>query len=293
MHFVEVSPKTLTAVVAIGKRPIHEIQILSWVERLKGASLEIIFIFDNFTEKNLESEIRSKFDSDLIKIDIFHVNFDSPGKSREFGLKLAKSEWIVFWDCDDKPTHINQMVEILRKDCNEINILISNYNTISHLTGKSEKNSAPKTLSKWSKSPGLWRVYFRLERVQNTEFEIIKMGEDQVFLAKCNIEESETKFVDLVTYEYFTGLSGQLTQDRSSIKEVNYALKSIENHFRSTGKTKSAYQKQIEVNLTKSALKIEFISVTGSFSRLKYLAESHLMRKLIKLKIQYYLKIGS
>lgn len=293
MHFDEVSRKTLTAVVAIGKRPIREIQILSWVERLKGASLEIFFIFDNFNEENLESEIRSKFDSDLIKINIFHVNFDSPGKSREFGMKLATSEWIVFWDCDDKPANINRVVEILRKDCIDKNILISNYNTISNLTGKSAKSSIPRSLSKWSQSPGLWRVYFRLERVQNTEFERIKMGEDQVFLAICNIEEGETQFVDLVTYEYFTGLSGQLTQNRSRIIEVNYALKSIENYFRSTGKTKSAYQKQIEINLTKSALKIEFITASGIFSQLKYLVESHLMRKLIKLKIQYYLKIGS
>ena len=80
-------------------------------------------------------------------------------------------------------------------------------------------------------------------------FEDMKMGEDQVFLAKCSLEESETKFVDLVAYEYFVGLDGQLTQNRNHIKEVLRALDSLNKYFVSSNQNKSRYQKQIELNL--------------------------------------------
>ena len=293
MHFEEDSAETLTAVVAIGKRPLNEIKILSWAEKLEGIRLEIIFIFDDFSEISLENEIRAKFESHQIKIKIFHVNFNSPGKSRQHGMRLVKSKWVVFWDCDDKPTNINYVVDILQKDRNEKNFYIFNYKTSSNSTGKSIENSKIRTLSRWSKSPGLWRVFFRFERILSTEFDNLKMGEDQVFLAKCNIQESETRFIELVAYEYFTGLSGQLTQDRNRVKEVSFALTSLENYFQSTGITKSNYQRQIEINLTKTALKIEFPVYSGKISQLKYLFSSRLVRNLLFRKFQYMLRVGS
>ena len=119
------------------------------------------------------------------------------------------------------------------------------------------------------------------------------MGEDQVFLAKCSLEDSETKFVDLVAYEYFVGLDGQLTQNRNHVKEVLRALDSLNKYFVSSNQNKSRYQRQIELNLTKSALKIDYLCTLGSVSRLKYLARSRLVREFLKLKMAYLLRIGS
>lgn len=293
MHFSEGSSETLAAIVTIGKRPINEIQVLFWAESLIGINLEVIFVFDNFNDHHLESAISSKFDSYNIKNSLFHVNFNSPGKSREFGMKQANSEWIVFWDCDDKPVQVNQVVDSCQNALSETNCLVFRYKTVYKSSTRSLESSLDRSLSTWSRNPGIWRVYFRYERISNFTFEDMKMGEDQVFLAKCSLEESETKFVDLVAYEYFVGLDGQLTQNRNHVKEVLRALDSLNKYFVSSNQNKSRYQKQIELNLTKSALKIDYLCTLGSVSRLKYLARSRLVREFLKLKISYLLRIGS
>jgi hypothetical protein len=293
MHFSEGSSETLAAIITIGMRPIDEIQVLSWAESLKGINLEVIFVFDNFNDHNLESAISSKFDSYNIKNSLFHVDLNSPGKSREFGMKQVNSEWIVFWDCDDKPVNVNQIVDSCLNALSETNCLVFRYKTVYKSPIKSLESSLDRSLSTWSRNPGIWRVYFRRERISNLTFEDMKMGEDQVFLAKCSLEERETKFIDLVAYEYFVGLDGQLTQNRNHVKEVLRALDSLNKYFVSSNQNKSRYQKQIELNLTKSALKIDYLCTLGSVGRLKYLVRSRLVREFLKLKIAYFLRIGS
>ena len=276
----------LTAIVAIGPRPINEITISSWAPQLVNLDLEIIFVLDNFINEKLQSEISELYSYSGINHKIIHVDVQSPGKSREAGMSLAKGNWLVFWDCDDYPQNIDLAIDRCKKSADNTNFLIFQFiarNLFHKHPKKRTDNSVNHSLAPWTKNPGMWRVFFRRSRVADLKFENMRMGEDQVFLVKCNIDDSEVSFIDEVAYEYIVGNSGQLTNSKSRKDESRLALLSVERHLNSNHGERYRYQKQIQLNLTKTETKAEFLRREGVLQRIGFVLGSQQIRRLATL----------
>ncbi len=286
MQSGESAPVELTAIVTVGLRPLNEIRISTWASKLRNLDMEIVFVFDNFDDELFKNEIRKLYSSFDINYKIIDVKMHSPGKSREVGLKVANGNWIVFWDCDDDPLNTNVAIERCKESAPNLNFLLFNYRVRDLLKKKSNNESDLYTSESrvyWAKNPGIWRIFFRKSRVANLEFEDMRMGEDQVFLVKCNMNEEEVAFIDEIAYQYFVGNSGQLTNSISSKEEIKRAVLSMEDFLSSKEGKTYRYQEQIRFNLTKSATRIEFFSKKGMYQRLKYIFFSKQVRHLATL----------
>jgi glycosyltransferase involved in cell wall biosynthesis len=286
MQSGESAQKMLTAIVTVGSRPLNEIRISAWATKLRNLDLEIIFVFDNFDNEILKNEISELYSSLDINHKIINVKIQSPGKSREVGLKVANGNWIVFWDCDDDPLNTNIAIERCKESAPNLNFLFFKYRVRDLLKKKSNNESDLRVAEfpvHWAKNPGIWRIFFRKSRIANLEFEDMRMGEDQVFLVKCNMNEEETAFFDEVAYQYFVGNSGQLTNSISSKEEIRQAVLSVEDFLSSKQGKTYRYQRQIRFNLTKTATRIELFRRKGMYQRLKYIVFSKQVRHLATL----------
>jgi hypothetical protein len=280
------APIDLTAVVTVGSRPLNEIRISSWASKLRDLDLEIIFVFDNFDNSILQKEIVDLYSRYGINHKIINVKVQSPGKSREAGMKVAKGNWIVFWDCDDDPHNTNMAIDLCRNSTANVNFLIFKYKARKLSQKGSTKESViyiNESPVNWTKNPGIWRIYFRKSRVVNLAFEDMRMGEDQVFLVKCDMNGSEVSFVNEVAYEYFVGNSGQLTNSNSSKEELKRALLSVEDFLELKQSKVFRYQREIQCNLTKTATKIDFLKIDGLYRRFKFIVNSKQIRHVATL----------
>lgn len=295
MHSGESAQIELSAIVAIGSRPIEEITITSWAPRLVNLELEVIFVFDNFVNEQLQNEISDLYTHFGISHKIIHVNMQSPGKSREAGMRIAKGDWLVFWDCDDHPQNVSLAIDYCKKSSANTNFLIFQYkvrNLFQKYPRMRSGNYIKRNLTPWAKNPGMWRIFFRRRRIANLKFENMNMGEDQVFLVKCNIDDSEVSFINEVVYEYIAGNSGQLTSSNSRKDEARLALLSVENYLSSKQEEFYLYQKQIQLNLTKTVTKSEFLRIEGLLQRIGFVLCSKQIRHLATLYLSEKIRKG-
>lgn len=198
-----------------------------WLPEAHEIGMEIIIVHDyrDFeTQVELES-ICADFPN--CRIFLHSEQFGSPGATRNFGLKQAKSRYVVFWDSDDLPRPKSVFNEVVKND-GKFDVLVGQY-----LTTEQSKNSVGTEqssdfdLNAFSYAPGLWRMVFLRESISNIEFGNMKMGEDQVFLGKCLKRVENIGFTNTVLYEYFVGVEGQLTGSRKSRIELVEAFEEI------------------------------------------------------------------
>jgi hypothetical protein len=72
-------------------------------------------------------------------------------------------------------------------------------------------------------NPGLWRFAFKSQIATATNFRELKMAEDQIFLAEALMRSKKIDFLPEIVYEYWQYPSGQLTKDKSALKDLETA----------------------------------------------------------------------
>jgi hypothetical protein len=72
-------------------------------------------------------------------------------------------------------------------------------------------------------NPGVWRMIFRSEIINDFRFTNLLSGEDQVFLSQINFAERNCKYNQKVFYEYSTRQVSQLTNSFQSLKDLPHA----------------------------------------------------------------------
>ena len=187
-----------------------------WIPIAVNNKIGIIIVHDindSATQSELES-LLSSFDSENITLTSGY--YGSPGAARNQGLSLANSKYISFWDADDLPNPIQVYDSILNSKI-DFDILIGQYVIRNHSV--SDQMIFPLkdvNIKSVAFSPGLWRMVFRREFINELSFKQFQIGEDQIFFAECICLSPKFIFSDSVFYEYFRGVEGQLTRKNSA-----------------------------------------------------------------------------
>jgi hypothetical protein len=81
----------------------------------------------------------------------------------------------------------------------------------------------PTILEQVAVNPGLWRFAFKSDIAMANKFQELKMAEDQIFLSEALMRSKKIDFLSEIVYEYWQYPSGQLTKDKSAMKDLEAA----------------------------------------------------------------------
>lgn len=182
------------------------------------------------------------------------VDNASPGLTRNKGIQIASAEWLAFWDCDDIG-NVEAVLEAIEATSDEYNVLIGNYyihdlktNSLRYFQNKSNR------LERLMISPGIWRFVFRKTLIGKIRFDGYRMGEDQLFLCKLELDSSSIKYVDKVFYTYNTNVADQLTSQPEAISDLVPAIHQLSSLTMDKTR-KFSYIHVVQIKLIMTAIK--------------------------------------
>lgn len=219
----------LTAIIPIGDYERHHDNINAIIHSCEELPIKLVLVFDNQTDTSFES-LRDLLHSTYnLTWDLLRVNAKSPGLARNEGLRELKTKWVTFWDSDDIPSP-NETLRAISECHSATQMIIGNFKVIND---KGEFEPCPQLSPSHnelnyklvSKMPGLWRMIFRSSTVEQIIFPGLRMGEDQVFLIEILSKVSRIEFSALNLYTYVNQSDRSLTKQKSSMRDLPYALK--------------------------------------------------------------------
>lgn len=211
----------MSAIIPIIDFPIHAANISRIIKSAHEMDVELILVLDSQPQLIYE-QVVFILDSLGAKGIVTSVNSSNPGGARNIGLNLAKTEWVVFWDCDDLPDVPNVLNMIMRPESDGSQVVIGNYEKEELRTRKITSASInPKF---WQidvgLNPGIWRFAFKRDFIGSTRFPELKMGEDQVFLQRIFTKSPKVRVYDEIAYRYRLGVPNQLTSNRHNMSDL-------------------------------------------------------------------------
>ena len=225
----------LTVIVPVGPMVGRTDNLFNWLKLIENKPLEVIIIVDDKKDGTRELIIDEVTKLNFENITLLSGAYGGPGLTRNEAIPLIRTKWFSFWDADDFP-NINNFLEMIleagksghKVAMGQFSVKDSKSQTTQFFTRESSED--------WelsiAQAPGIWRFAFCREEFQQVLFPALIMGEDQVYLASLNIEKKDVYETNLIVYEYFIGMSEQLTQKASAIKDLEFCsemLKHISN----------------------------------------------------------------
>jgi glycosyltransferase involved in cell wall biosynthesis len=210
------------------------------VEDISNLSIQLIVVHDIADDKTgRELQIILENNS---SIKLIEGKYGSAGDARNAGLELADSEWIGFWDSDDKP-EVKQYLDLVAKIKGEQNLVgYGNFLKISTIPNKLQKSknsvNAKGAINsiKPFKNPGIWRWIFANEALKNTRFPNLKLGEDVCFLFSTLQKVDKITTSNQVIYKYFVDDPLQSTELWKNDTRVFLVIKFMNENFISNQK---------------------------------------------------------
>lgn len=147
------------------------------------------------------------------------VDKRSAGGARNAGLEAATGEWIIFWDCDDE-ARPREIVELLKITEPRANVVISEFEIEDYALGSRSKPSYTGDLLDLCETLGWWRIAFRRSRIAELRIPELSMGEDQIFVARLNLNDQEIIYSHKIVYTYVTNRSGQVTGNHTHYADL-------------------------------------------------------------------------
>jgi glycosyltransferase involved in cell wall biosynthesis len=224
-------PPLLTAIIPVSNPRERLKFITSWTKTLKpDLPIDFIFVLDSASES--EKKDFKGFVGSLVRnnFTLIEINAGSPGSSRNAGLSNVKTKWVCFWDSDDFPypetilTTLSQLEE-------QADVVIGNYATFVYESDLKQTaiSCDQKVLDIFTRNPGIWRVVFSAELIENERFLNYLMGEDQLFLVKLGLNELRCIFSSKVFYGYVQHDMARLTNSTSAFCDVLLVQKELIN----------------------------------------------------------------
>ena len=210
------------------------------VEDISNLSIQLIVVHDIADDKT-GRELQIILENNA-SIKLIEGKYGSAGGARNAGLELADSEWIGFWDSDDKP-EVKQYLDLVAKIKGEQNLVgYGSFLKISTIPNKLQKSknsvNAKGAINsiKPFKNPGIWRWIFANEALKNTRFPNLKLGEDVCFLFSTLQKVDKITTSNQVIYKYFVDDPLQSTELWKNDTRVFLVIKFMNENFISNQK---------------------------------------------------------
>jgi len=213
------------------------------VEDISNLSIQLIVVHDIADDKT-GRELQIILENNA-SIKLIEGKYGSAGGARNAGLELADSEWIGFWDSDDKP-EVKQYLDLVAKIKGEQNLVgYGSFLKISTIPNKLQKSknsvNAKGAINsiKPFKNPGIWRWIFANEALKNTRFPNLKLGEDVCFLFSTLQKVDKITTSNQVIYKYFVDDPLQSTELWKNDTRVFLVIKFMNENFISNQKNQN------------------------------------------------------
>ena len=212
---------SLTVVVPFFNFPKLEESFVGCVKQALGIGIQFVVVCSS--QDNSWNAIMGQSP----RLRVIQGEFQDPGSARNAGLNAVSTEWVCFWDADDRPKP-EEFVRLVRDTSNadkEIGL-----GAFSITPGSRDgifdvvlASSGRNAISTFLAFPGIWRFVFRYSHVRNLRFASALMGEDQVFLGQAIVDFGDIFIGESVVYEYQIH-SNQLTKNLALRKEIKKTL---------------------------------------------------------------------
>jgi glycosyltransferase involved in cell wall biosynthesis len=205
-----------------------------------SAGFRVIVIHDKADDLT-EIELRGFFaNQDQSKMDLLTSVYNSPGGARNAGVSRVKTDWVTFWDSDDRPVVENliQLYEIVEQSSADVGI--GGYTDTNSLPQSSSRRYLHESqeLNSIALAPGIWRMIFRTKLVADSPFQSLLLAEDQILLSDIQITKRKIVFLSAVVYNYLSGnpesLTGQSRKTGDLVDSISHTLLNIKNQTSNT-----------------------------------------------------------
>jgi len=229
--------KPLLSVIVPVQRFVDGLERLTfWVNEVirKKLPFQIILVQDGLDEE-VRTLLRKLADSSHNEQVIFtQVEVRSPGLARNQGLELANGSWVAFWDSDDD-VYVENVIPVLNSVDDTKSIVIAGYERLCLKSAVSEKGYQCNILGDVALELGLWRMFFRKERIQSVTFSALRMGEDQLFFSDISPHDTEIVYSPVVVYRYVRYSHGQLTSLSETSRDLEKCIVELCDRLLSNG----------------------------------------------------------
>lgn len=213
--------------VANYSREMHPIE--KWLGDVNFLLCELILVHDSVSldSKLSLKEVIKHYESESISI--IEVDCKSPGLARNFGLSRASADYVVFWDADDRPHPINVISEIFQDEDNS-NVIVGSFARVAFKSGQIQSTHHLRRnhiRTQLALDPGIWRMIFKRELIENIRFQEYLMGEDAEFLCHVFSKSTKIRISKNIFYEYYTGSSFSLSASKSKMLDIPSVIKDI------------------------------------------------------------------
>ena len=268
------------------------------VDDISNFSIQLIVVHDiddDKTGRELQIILNNKTNIKLIE-----GKYGSAGDARNAGLELVDSEWVGFWDSDDKP-EVKQYLDLVAKVKEEQNLVgYGNFLKVSAIPNKLQKSKNSFNIEgatnslKLHKNPGIWRWIFASEVLKNTKFSNLKLGEDVCFLFSILQKVDKVTTSSQVVYKYFVDDPLQSTVLWKNDTRIFLVIKFMNENFISNQKNQNItiglLVNQFYSSLKLDKLKYKVISIKlfiNIFSKMNFSEKKLCVKLLITIPLNF------
>lgn len=188
-------------------------------------NINVYILEDQSSDNTLQCLIDLERSLKNTNLRLISGNFGGPGEARNKGLSFIKSGWVMFWDSDDFPRVKECLRMVARAEQLGYSIAVGGWGNLDVKPGRDRAFSKVSYEYKGSnffqtvRFPGIWRWAFKAERIGETRYPDLRMGEDLIFLARLKILKKEVYRTSEAVYSYSRLNPHQLTRDKSLLKQ--------------------------------------------------------------------------
>jgi len=214
----------LTVVVPVSRMAGKLDLLKKWILLAQHKPIFVVVIHD-WRDEETELELVS-FIKTLPNHSVKFISgkFGSPGKTRNQGHEFIDTDWVAYWDSDDFP-NLDTVLSAIKQSEIDDEVLIGSFVTKNFENGNICEQILP---VEWKFSvatnPGLWRMIFRKEILQNLAFTDLLMGEDQLFIAELDIFNRRVRVFQDIFYTYQIMFEQQATRRPTSLMDLKRCL---------------------------------------------------------------------
>jgi glycosyltransferase involved in cell wall biosynthesis len=199
------------------------------------AGIQVSVIHDKADDQT-EIELRRFFaHQDHSQMSLLTGVYNSPGGARNSGILGVKTDWVTFWDSDDRPEVENlvQLYELVEQSSADVGIGDYTEINLSYQSSSRHYRNESQELNSLALAPGIWRMIFRTKLVVESPFQSLLLAEDQIMLSDLQITKRKIVFLNAVVYNYLSGnpesLTGQSRKTGDLVESISHILLNIEN----------------------------------------------------------------